>query len=548
MKYTKKLFSAMLVLAMAMALTLPAAAASGAAPTRETTYSIKIKNDNDGHIYDAYQIFTGNLHIEANGDAVLSNIDWGTGVNVEAAEAAYGNAAEKAKTITEATAKAFAEELNENAYLAGAAASSGGLTELTLADGSKAKGYEINGLKPGYYLVKDRAGTLAGGHDAYTSYILQVVRDVEAAPKSAVPGVDKQVHDEPGDAEYGAADGWGETADHAINESFQFKLTAALPADENFADYDTYKVVFTDTMSKGVTFESIESVTVNDTIPVQSGSAVSDYQITAPVEVEGGAKQWTLTIEDIKSIAGITLTGGVKIEVIYNAHLNEEAFVNNTPGATDNRNQVYLEFSNNPNAAGLGKTTEDSVWVFTYEVSGNKVDGDKMPLAGAEFKLYTAVPDPEDTEKLVPDEEIPVVWDADMNAYRLARMVDGEMEPGVAISTAKTGEGAEEKQSFTIRGLDDGIYFLVETKTPEGYNTCAPVRVVIDAKHMEDGDAAGATVEFLAASAMDHEIENNKGTVLPGTGGIGTTIFYVVGGILVIGAAILLIAKKCTKI
>lgn len=502
MKRLKRMASLILALALALALVLavPAMAAE--------TYSITINNSAEGHTYEAYQIFTGDLS-----GTTLSNIVWGSGIS-EAGQTALGDAAAKAETLkTEADAKAFAKEVAP--YLTTAAGSAN-----TVTDGK----YVISGLAAGYYLVKDQDGSLTGEDDAYTAYILRVVGNTSVGPKSAKPTVDKQVHDETTDAEAGAVDGWGETADHAINESFQFKLIANLPADTDFAAYEKYKVVFTDTMSTGVTYESIESVTV-DGVTLMAGQ----YTATATTGQAGGS--WTLTIEDIKSISNVNLVDGADVVVIYNAHLNENAQVNHESGTTTNQNKVYLQYSNNPNAGGagsLGKTEEDSVWVFTYEVDNTKVDAtdpeSKAPLAGAGFKLYDSTG----------ATEIGLIYDATISAYR----------------PVKSGETAEEMTSandtgvFNIKGLDAGTYVLKETTVPSGYNKCADTTIVIKATHVEDASGASATTTLSSDSNVTNTIENKAGSTLPSTGGIGTTIFYVVGGILVIGAGVVLVTKK----
>lgn len=517
MKHVKKLLSAVLVLVLALTMVLPVAAEG------ETTYSITIENDKPNHTYEAYQIFTGDLSGET-----LSNIVWGSGVT-EAGQKAMGPASEKAATITtEALAKEFAKTLNNSAYLQAPVSTS------TQTDGK----YVIDGLVPGYYLVKDKDATLDEKDDAYTAYILKVVGNISTKPKSAQPEVDKEVYD---NSDNGAAEGWNTTADHGINEKFNFKLTASLPADVDFDAYETYKVKFTDTMSKGVVFDEIKSVTI---IPKAEGAApvtltASDYKCSATAGLTAAenadSAQWTLEIANIKR-ENIDFTKGVDVEVVYEAHLNERATVNNASGSTDNKNTVGLEYSNNPNAEGTGKTPEKDVWVFTYKVDNEKIDGEtKKALPGAGFKLYTAEADGNNWKA---GSEIPLKYDATLGAY--VRDTAKEIgESGVEMLTT------EETNAFNIVGLDAGRYFLKETKTPDGYNTCDDVAIVINATHSVVNGVSN--VDLTSSTGMDNTIENFKGTTLPGTGGIGTTIFYVVGGILVVGAAVLLIAKKRTR-
>ncbi len=406
-------------------------------------------------------------------------------------------------------------------------------TEVEDVDGDTT-GYTITGVDDGYYLVKDTAGSLEGDNDAYTRYIVKVLgNETNIAPKSAMPTVDKQVHDETADAEAGNVGGWGESADHAINESFQFKLTATLSADDNYAAYETYKIIFTDTMSEGVSFESIASVKVNETdVPLYDINLAPDgYQTTANTT----SRDWTLTIADIKKYDA-DLTDGAVIEVIYNAHLNENAIVSKADVADGNKitnnvnhNTVDLQFSNNPNAGAsgdLGRTPEDTVWVFTYEVDNTKysekVDTANV-LAGAEFTLYDA-----------DDAVVGLMLDTRLNAYRPIKTGD------TATVMTSAAEGV-----FNIVGLDAGTYTLKETKTPAGYNTCADIEIVITSEHKEDTTGDGnVDMKLTGSKNMDNDIINVKGSQLPSTGGIGTTIFVVGGGAMVAAAGILLVSKK----
>lgn len=509
MKRVKRVLALLAAFALVLAMAVPAWA-------EEATYQLKVKASGENHTYKVYQIFTGEMSTNEAGAKVLSNIKWGangtrkTGDAVEtgiltALESATGSDTKKLEAIQKfvnLNTDAFATLNHENSYAANVPA--------------------------GYYLVKDEDNTLNGKDEAYTTFLVNVVgENVELTPKSAKPRVDKFVQDEPADKDIDSDDseGWGKTADHAINESFKFKLTATLPLDVDFGAYSTYKVKFTDTMSAGVTFESIDSVTVDG-----HNVAKTDYECTATAGQESG--EWTLTINDIKSIPGVNLNDGAEIVVVYNAHLNEKAFVNHEDGATTNENKVYLEYSNNPNTSGsgeeLGKTPTENVWVFTYKVDNKKVKAsDYKPLAGAGFRLYR-------DDKC--SQEIDLIYDATRGAYR----------------PTKTGENKEEMKSaeetgiFNIIGLDAGVYYMRETTTPTGYNTCNDVTIVINTSHQKTGSSNKVTFTKSGenASTLKNIIENNAGTTLPSTGGMGTTVFYVVGGGLMAVAVVLLVTKK----
>lgn len=550
MKNTKRArraaaFAAAVVMAACAAIPMSSSFSASAVDT----YSITINNDNAGHTYEAYQIFKGSL----GGDDVLGNIEWGDNVNSSAegfltAIQGIKDADGKTPFTNLDTASAIAAELGEKntdatlaanfaqvigSYLTGTAKATQATQSDADSDGKQEYVLDVTAAGAGYYLVKDKNDSQNNKNDSYTTFIMRVLGKSTATPKSAQPKVDKQVLDEAADAEEGHTNGWGESADHAINESFKFKLTATLDANANYDAYKTYKVVFHDTMSKGVTFESIESVKIGDVvIPVKSTDKPDGYECSAAEGLVGnGTEEWTLTIADLKKYQA-DLTAGATVEVIYNAHLNESAIVSSANGtelgtAAANNNNVYLQYSNNPNVSGdsnLGQTPKDYVWVFTYKVDNKKVDQEGKVLADAGFKLYSG------------DTEIGLIYDEALTAYR----------PTKGDETAEEMKSAAATGAFNIVGLDAGTYVLKETSTPAGYNTCAPITVEIGAVHKENAGGDSVNLE-LTQKNVDNTIINQKGSTLPSTGGIGTTMFYVGGGVLVAGAGVILITKKRAK-
>ena len=503
MKHIKKLASLLLVLVMVFALATTAFA-------EETTYSITINNSAKDHTYEAYQIFTGDLS-----GTTLSNIVWGSGVS-EAGQTTLGDAAAKAETLkTEADAKAFAKAVVP--YLTTAAGSAN-----TVTDGK----YVISGLAAGYYLVKDQDGSLTGDNDSYTEYIIQVVGNVTATPKSDVPEVQKKVKDINDSTDTTKTD-WQDSADYDIGDSIPFQLKATLA--DNVSSYTTYKVVFHDTLSKGLTYNNDAKVYID-------GTETNGFAVTATVNADGTTL--TVSCDDVKALSAVNSSA---ITVEYTAKLNENAVL----GSAGNPNEVYLEYSNNPNKSEkgnneTGETPKDVVIVFTYKTIINKVDSENKPLTGAAFKL----------EKLIKGK-------------------DGAAD---TWTTVKEFTVDETTTSFTFSGLDDGQYKLTETKTPVGYNTIDPIYFVIEATHDETADAPtlktlnayltdangnkqtemkdGESVNIdlgtvdLTAGSITTTVVNKSGSKLPSTGGIGTTIFYVLGGVLVLAAVVLLVTNK----
>ena len=500
MKKMNKLLA--LVLAMVMVLGL-ATTAFADESTTPTTYSITINNSATGHTYEAYQIFTGDLS-----GTTLSNIVWGSSIS-EDGKTALGDAAAKAETLNnEADAKAFAKEVAP--YLTSATGSAN-----TVTDGK----YVISGLAAGYYLVKDQDNSLTGDNDSYTEYIVKVVSNTTATPKSSVPTVQKKVKDINNSTD-DAMTNWQDSADHDIGDSVPFQLKATLA--NNVSSYTTYKVVFHDTQSKGLTYNNDAKVYIN-------GTETNGFTVNATKNADG-TTTLTVSCDDVKALGA---GNSSVITVEYTATLNENAVL----GSAGNPNEVYLEYSNNPNKSEAGdnetgNTPKDVVIVFTYKTIISKVtknpnydpqvEGSKeyIPLTGAEFTL----------EK----------YNKETNEWK-------------AITVVKN----DEETTFTFTGLDDGKYRLTETKTPAGYNSIDPIEFTVTAEHdvLSDnpaltslsGNATTGELTFKSNTtegSLSADVVNNAGSTLPETGGIGTTIFYVLGGMLVVCAVVLMVSKK----
>ncbi len=611
MKNFKKIASAIAALSLAACVAVPMSANLMA--NAAITITPATSDTATTHTYTAYKIFEGTLS-----GGTLTDVKWATAGNtinflkaIQDIEVSgdpnpikpfsgKNTAAEIAKVLSDAATGVYKEsdveskgdfrkqtmdmEITKKFADVVAANISAFTTQATATSGADNKyTIDVATTGAGYYLIQDSAapsGTGSSNNGAMTRYILEVLdpsATLDITAKAAAPTVDKQVldndtaesiTDKTGGTAYDASAGgvWGETADHAINESFQFKLTATLAADDNYDAYEKYTVRFSDVMSTGVTFDSIESVKLTCGTSSVSWSAddvstkyTTDFTAWDSTPYDGnGTKAWTLTIDDLKNIDGFTWSTeqDVTIEVIYNAHLNAQAKANNASGATTNENTVGLQYSNNPNASGSGDdfednhgdTPKDSVWVFTYESDNSKVQPDTgestKPLTGAVFELYKGN-DTSGTLMKFYTEEI------DGTTYYIPYdgTVTVEGKTGSSDVAANQGTGNNE---FKFKGLDTGTYTLHEKTTPNGFNTCPDTTFTITATHKENG-ASDTTKNNVTLSAKNGEanysltnntVLNQKGATLPSTGGIGTTLFYLGGGALVAVAGVMLITKK----
>ena len=502
MKKMKKVMALLLSLVMVLAMSVVAFADEGGSGL----YTITINNqkENTGHTYEAYQIFTGTL-----AEGVLSNIKWGNGVT-EAGQNYFGDAAAKAATLTKtADAEAFAKEIAKY---------------LTNPNTSKEpeSPYTISGLTAGYYLVKDADDSLSSEKDSYTSYIMKVVKDVTATPKSDIPDFEKKIKDT--NDTTGNVTGWQDSADYDIGDDVPFQLKGTVAS--NYDKYEKYYYAFHDVEDPGLTFKADTVKVYEDGKEIKSG-----YTVVTDGNVITDGCTFEVKFADLKQILEVKANSVITVE--YESKLNNNAVI----GSHGNVNKAKLEFSNNPNdsqGGETGKTPWANVIVFTYRVVVNKTNAQGNSLAGAAFELSKNV-----NGKWV--------------SVALVNATKNESGEYVIVDKAAT--------KFEWKGLDDGEYQLTEVITPARYNTIDPITFTVTADHdvvwttknqdevltSLSGKKATGEIIFTAnadKSELTTNVVNNKGSELPSTGGMGTTIFYVVGSILVLGAAILLITKK----
>ena len=485
MKRVKRVLALLAALALVLAMAVPAFA-DGA---NQGTISVPAGSS---HTYKIYQIFTGDY---SNGK--LSNVKWGQNSKNREGASVGGKVSEDvlnqlAAVVNDSDAKKL-EVIEKYADL-------DNKEFATVTHSNSAK------VAPGYYLFKDTTTTAEN-----EVYITEVVGDVTIKAKNSnVPGFEKKLKDT-NDTE-GTTTDWQDVADHDIGDKIPFKLEGTVPDD--YVEYDSYYFAFHDEEEAGLTFNP-KSVKVS----------VDGDEITTGFEVKTSTNDgysFEVVFSNLKDIKAVH--AGSKIRVEYTATLNDKAVI----GGDGNLNKAQLEYSNKPSVTdSRGKTVWDNVVVFTYQVVVNKYANsvaEDNKLKGAEFTL---------TKKLK----------------------DGTTKD---ITVAKSQDGVR----FTFKGLDDGVYTLTETVTPEGYNTIDPITFTVTATHGTEWDGKGVRGNLITAftgnaapgeitftpdkgtGALTTNVINKSGTTLPSTGGMGTTVFYVVGGGLMAVAVVLLVTKK----
>lgn len=632
MKRIKKVVSILLAMAMVFAMTLTAFAADNNQHKITVTQNTADKTE---HTYDAYQIFKGDL-AEKAGKKVLSNIEWGAGVNGDALltalkadetfAGAFDNCTTAAQVAEVLSGEAFTSSSVSESTLTDAFArvAENNLTDVIAGTATGKGNVDITVTGSGYYLVKDQNGTVDTANGAYTRFMLEVVGDATATVKSEVPSGDKQVFID--------KDTTGDANNASIGSHVSYKITSKVP---NHVGYNYYYFIMNDTLSEGLTFDGAETiaVTVGGVTLVQG----TDYYVYTE---NVGDKTFRLAFADI-----MDYEVGADIVVTYSATINDKAVV----GTTGNPNTWNLEYSNNPDdtfdgerpdgentpglpadesSEALGQTPDEKTLTYVTELDitkyANSVAEDHF-LAGAEFTLtgtskqvvlntveyyeasatgtyyllldgtYTEIA-PTGTEYVeigvgtestttgyIKDADGNYVVPTDKAQYKgatLYKLVRGTNNKYADVNTKYEKKTATETTyvdadvsiemttgddgKISFKDLGAGEYTLTETVTPDGFNTLEPIKITIGFKgpdKVTSGEekcewtmeANGLTItqnkddagNFLGIFAAD--IINKSGSLLPSTGGIGTTIFYVVGGILVIGAGILLVTKRRMK-
>ena len=363
-------------------------------------------------------------------------------------------------------------------------------------------------IAQGYWMIADVTNLTGEEANSLVMVDTKGQNALTITPKTALPTVEKKVKDIEDSEDNSIVDNpWLDTADHDIGDTVPFKLTGTLPS--NAQSYQSFKMIFHDTMSAGLTFNdaSVKVLMYDTKHKADVDTDLNDYaaDVTANFTVTPAANGFTVGCDNVFGITGVTKD--TAFVVYYEATLNNSAVI----GEAGNTNTAKLEFSNDPYGDSTGETEDDVVKVFTYKIVINKTDSHGHALKGAGFKLYKK--------------------NLSSGSYDLigTELVGGDMT------------------TFTWTGLDDGDYKLEESTVPEGYNKMDDILFSISAEH--DATLTSLDGGLLGTGAVDtgaitKDIVNNTGTVLPETGAQGTIMIISVSAVFVILATVFMITRK----
>lgn len=574
-------FTAILALVMAV----PAYAATG-------KNTITINSKTSGHTFEAYQIFAGD-YAEVDDVATLSNVKWGDGVTDGDAlltalkdDATIGSyfvddatAADVAETLATATvADSQTKAFEDNAANIDAFANVvSEFLSATHTDSDDPTGtapnltYTISNVADGYYFVKDKDNSLDGSEaNAYTKFMLQVVHSVTVDAKADVPTIDKTTG-EPNQTT--TIDLTGNNA--SIGDAVPFKITSKVP---NMDGYNNYFFIVHDTLSEGLSFNA-DSLVVKvgeKTLARDAsadGSGVGDYYVKDST-TDAGETELQIVFKNF-----VNYTAGQNVEITYTATVTKDAVI----GINGNLNEAYLEYSNNPNVDSdgdypddddvTGETPKVTTKTFVTGIELYKVDETGKSLEGAQFTIsgekinqvlmtgnvftqsengtYYKLKDGSYTTT-EPNAQTEDEYESTTIKYVMEEKTELVTSTEHVVSTAQVGSDGK----LVFDGLAAGDYVITEVKSPDGYNLLEePIEVTIECT-ISEPVSEDSTCTWTAKDTTTNDgitvengvvkitVQNERGSLLPSTGGMGTTMFYVVGGVLVAGAAVAYVVKR----
>lgn len=502
MKSTKKLASILLALVMLLAMAVPAFAETGT--SAEKTGTITISNPVAGQTYTIYKMFElESFDADPNKSAYSYKIttDWEDFVKEGAAGATYFNVDAQGYVTLKTpidndsdTAAALAKAALEYANAKPIEPATGNQKTASKGDTT----LEFTNLPLGYYLVDSSLGALCG--------LTTTKTDATIEEKNDVPSISKQVQEDSKVPEDAPGSSWGDSNTAEIGQTVYFKtVVKAKKGAQNYVVHDK--------MSNGFTLKE-------NTITVVGARKNIDYTVTPNVQhykknVDGSNStvvDYTCDFEiTFEQTYLDTITADTDITITYEAVLNANA----QTGTNTNTNETMLSYGDDSATAWVTTNT------YTYEFDLVKTDSKNKVLDGAQFKLYRSATGTDEVALIKVN-----------GVYRLATQED--IDAGISSAVIDAGK-------VTVKGLDSDTYYLEETKQPSGYNKLTGrVKVEINGANLK----ATMTADGTTWTDGGVHVVNSTGAELPSTGGIGTTIFYIVGGILLVGAGVLLVVRK----
>lgn len=550
MKTMKKLLALIMALTMVFAL-----AATGFAA--ESKYSITITNNNDdvivaGHTFDIYRVFNvtydnDNHYTYTFTDDIVAVEEQFKIKDADGTEFWGDRFTNPPEDGTDTSLLAYLENVDQTFDSAAMNDFAAKFLDWMIKNNikpeisheMKTESDTVEVSAPGYFLIT------GDGEDANEETIVAGINLTTTNPNATVnPKLDATTIEKV--ATDHLLDDDGLAAEREVGKSVPYTITTQVP---HMDGCETFTLKVTDTMSKGLTFNDDLTIKVNDQTFVLKTEDNKDDALIYTVEHDtdnDGADVMTIDFPNIIKIDKTLYDKDITIE--YSCTVNNNALEYNWE-----KNTATVSYGRDP--IDLTDSQPKTVYVYDVDIEVNKVDGEKKPLEDAWFvlrdketQMYYKVTKGTGTE----NDKIEWIDLSKMNYTMNALTAEQLKELDELVTIGKTAfDDAENptKALYSFTGLETGIYELVEVKAPDGYNILLePVEVTITIAVNEDGSlkAQGTTVDSTDNGQLTQvaEIENSSGTLLPETGGMGTTLFYVIGSILVVGAAVLLISKK----